>query len=305
MRNSGALERKYLDCKYYYEGISDLLAEKECKELADRLMELYTGLWDTPDVRCTFALTMYRYLFQNIAAGGIQSTDSIHSVKSFMVLIKGANSLFWLDLNTLQHRFQPLFTFLVERLTDEENDIGHTDIYSDLLKLVSRFICYYDICHPQNPVSKVGELQNLSNFIAALYASKWFGSCVEEERGINQVGSQDGLQIDPAAMVMIELVHQLHHVCIEDVLAKILCRMKSLNLSLSEKLDWHTRTKLQAALHSLSSPGGPLYPPRAIRIRARDVMDQLFPRGRHGRRLVNVSFRLLNPYRWPLSLGHW
>jgi hypothetical protein len=41
-------------------------------------------------------------------------------IKSLMVMIKGMNSLFWADLNSLSSRFQPVFAFLVDRLTDEK-----------------------------------------------------------------------------------------------------------------------------------------------------------------------------------------
>lgn len=35
------------------------------------------------------------------------------------------------------------------------------------------------------------------------------------------------------------------------------------------------------------------------------MTDKLFPKGRYGRRIVHLSFRLINPYRWPTSLAHY
>jgi len=41
--------------------------------------------------------------------------------KSLMVMIKGMNSLFWMDLNSESTRFQGVFAFLIDRLTDPEH----------------------------------------------------------------------------------------------------------------------------------------------------------------------------------------
>eukprot|EP00961_Rhodomonas_salina_P243556 3291451-Rhodomonas_salina.1 len=234
---SGVLESEVTaSSRYYYEGISWFLAEEQGETFAQELLPMFTSMWDNADVRCTFALTMYRYIFKRAEAGQGEQ------LKHFIVLLKGANSLFWQDLMCLQSRFQSLFAFLVHRLTDPDKCIVDVDIYNDLLKLLSRFIGYYSL----SPDSKRKEnLQDLSVFLEAIHRSRWYCECVSEESGTWIKGDMEGLAMSPAAVVVVELVHQLHYICSEEVLTTMLLRMKTLRTDVVSGLDWHTRTKLQ------------------------------------------------------------
>eukprot|EP00960_Hanusia_phi_P067449 766635-Hanusia_phi.AAC.2 len=294
---TGELKEYGEECRYYYEAISMFVVkEKDGLEFANSLLTLFTCLWDVWEVRCTYALTMHRWLFRH--------NFEEHSLKSMMVMIKGANSLFWSDVNALSQLYQPVFVFLILQLTDQEDCMGELDtaVYADLLKLASRFICYYDLSD-----CEASHLQDLSTFISMIHTSQWFHKCCDDDEGssIGLVEGSSGCVIEPASIVVMEIVHQLNSICIEEALCRYVEGVSSLKPELVNCLDWQTRIKLQGILHGLGSPGGPLYPPRPVRVRARRTMDFLFPRGRHGRRLVNLTFRLLHPYRWPMSLAHW
>ncbi|THG11423.1 hypothetical protein TEA_017128 [Camellia sinensis var. sinensis] len=62
-----------------------------------------------------------------------------------------------------------------------------------------------------------------------------------------------------------------------------------------------TSTRLKTCLYSFTSPGGPMYPTRAVRHAAWDALDFLFPVGRYPRHLISLFFRLLYPWYWPSS----
>lgn len=255
-------------------------------EMGWELLAIFTALWDTADVRNTFTLVMHRWLFA-------QETDVC---KALNVLTKGANSLFWLDLFAIETRFQPLFLFLAERLTDD-SEINNTvdgNVYVTLVKLISRFICYYEL-HSTTHKGVPLELQDLSCFVTQMEQSAWWKRCVGPDSDVSSA----------ASLVVTEIAHQLGHIRSEELIVQFLVRMRSLLAVVPRSLDITARLRLENILHGLSSPGGPLYPPRGVRAHARKVQDELFPQGRHSRQLVHLSFRLLNPYRWPPSLAHW
>ncbi|KAG8484786.1 hypothetical protein CXB51_021730 [Gossypium anomalum] len=62
-----------------------------------------------------------------------------------------------------------------------------------------------------------------------------------------------------------------------------------------------TSTRLKTCLYNFTSPGGPMYPTRAVRHAAWDALDLLFPVGRYPRHLISMFFRLLYPWYWPSS----
>ena len=53
--------------------------------------------------------------------------------------------------------------------------------------------------------------------------------------------------LEPASVVVLEIVHQLNHICIESTLCELLHRACTLTAAVVEELDWSTRTKLQVA----------------------------------------------------------
>jgi len=271
------LPEKYEACTYYYQALSLFFeTEKAGSDMAGEMIPLFTALWDTADVRNTYTLLMHRWTF-------VQQGDIC---KSLNVITKASSSLFWDDLLTIQTRFQAVFLYLAEQITSdkETNETVDGNIYLKLVRLTSRFVCYYD-GPPEN--------KDLTLFVRRMERSAWWQRCVGPDEDISGA----------ASILVQEVAHQLEHIRSEEVLGECLLRMRSLAPLCPHALEVHARIRLENILHSLGSPGGPLYPPRGIRMRARNLMDQLFPKGRHSRGIVHLSFRLLNPYKWPVSLA--
>ncbi|XP_039810631.1 uncharacterized protein LOC120673716 isoform X3 [Panicum virgatum] len=91
---------------------------------------------------------------------------------------------------------------------------------------------------------------------------------------------------------------QLQKLKIEPVLLHYLSRMSILQ---GLELRLSTSTRLKACLYSITSPGGPTYPTRAVRHAAWNTLDLLFPVGRYPRHVISLFFRLLYPWYWPSS----
>ncbi|KAG8496335.1 hypothetical protein CXB51_009214 [Gossypium anomalum] len=102
----------------------------------------------------------------------------------------------------------------------------------------------------------------------------------------------------PADILVIELADQLQKLKVEPVLLHYLSQVKILR---GMELRMATSTRLKTCLYSFTSPGGPMYPTRAVRHAAWDALDFLFPVGRYPRHLISLFFRLLYPWYWPSS----
>ncbi|EOY34108.1 Uncharacterized protein TCM_041882 isoform 4 [Theobroma cacao] len=102
----------------------------------------------------------------------------------------------------------------------------------------------------------------------------------------------------PADILVIELADQLQKLKVEPVLLHYLSQIKVLQ---GMELRMATSTRLKTSLYSFTSPGGPMYPTRAVRHAAWDALDLLFPVGRYPRHLISLFFRLLYPWYWPSS----
>ncbi|MQL74751.1 hypothetical protein Taro_007110 [Colocasia esculenta] len=102
----------------------------------------------------------------------------------------------------------------------------------------------------------------------------------------------------PADIFVIELTDQLQKLKVEPVLLHYLSNIRTLQ---GLELRMTTSTRLKACLYSFTSPGGPMYPTRAVRHAAWDALDFLFPVGRYPRHVISLFFRLLYPWYWPSS----
>ncbi|CAL5352954.1 unnamed protein product [Camellia sinensis] len=78
----------------------------------------------------------------------------------------------------------------------------------------------------------------------------------------------------PADIFVIELTDQLQKLKVEPVLLHYLSQIKVLQ---GLALRMTTSTRLKTCLYSFTSPGGPMYPTRAVRHAAWDALDFLFP----------------------------
>ncbi|KAF2283420.1 hypothetical protein GH714_004095 [Hevea brasiliensis] len=78
----------------------------------------------------------------------------------------------------------------------------------------------------------------------------------------------------PVDFFVIELADQLQKLKVEPVLLHYLSQIKVLQ---GMELRMTTSTRLRACLYSFTSPGGPMYPTRAVRHAAWEALDLLFP----------------------------
>ncbi|KDO72920.1 hypothetical protein CISIN_1g018177mg [Citrus sinensis] len=101
-----------------------------------------------------------------------------------------------------------------------------------------------------------------------------------------------------ADFFVIEVADQLQKLKVEPVLLHYLSQIKVLQ---GMELRMTTSTRLKTCLYSFTSPGGPMYPTRAVRHAAWDALDFLFPVGQYPRHVISLFFRLLYPWCWPSS----
>ncbi|XP_024967926.1 uncharacterized protein LOC112507526 isoform X2 [Cynara cardunculus var. scolymus] len=186
-------------------------------------------------------------------------------------LVQGATNVFWIDIQTNTTHFQSLFRYLLEdvALVPERLKKIPFQAQRDLFLLLSRSIFLYNL------VAKLESFfQHFPEFPNAFL-----------------VGG-------PADIFVIELTDQLQKLKVEPVLLHYLSRIRVLQ---GLELRMTTSTRLKTCLYSFTSPGGPMYPTRAVRHAAWDALDFLFPVGQYPRHIISFFFRLLYPWYWPSS----
>ena len=83
---------------------------------------------------------------------------------------------------------------------------------------------------------------------------------------------------------------------VEDVIILYLESLSRLNQLISfSMLSLVSTTRVQELLFSLSQPGGPHYPPRAVRSAARLAFSKIYPNGKYLRAIFKVLTSLLHP----------
>ncbi|KAF6171972.1 hypothetical protein GIB67_029390 [Kingdonia uniflora] len=173
---------------------------------------------------------------------------------------------FWIDIQTNAGRFFSLFRYLLEDVALVPGLLNNIGLQSqqDLYLLLSRFIFFYNLD------DKLETFLNHSPVFPNAFL----------------VGG-------PADIFVIELTDQLQKLKVEPVLLHYFSHMKVLQ---GFELRMTTSTRLKACLYSFTSPGGPMYPTRAVRHAAWNVLDFLFP-------VSCIFFQIssLNPGIWSFS----
>ncbi|ONI00307.1 hypothetical protein PRUPE_6G081500 [Prunus persica] len=229
------------------------------------ILDLIVQLWSQSFASHIFALLFHKWLFE------VQLDNSEVLLRYSSALIEGATNVFWIDTQSNTRRFQSLFRYLLEDVALEPKRLNKipVQVQRDLFLLLSRFIFFY------NSVDKLGSfLRQFPLFPNAFLVG----------------GAED--------FFVIELADQLQKLKVEPVLLHYLSHIKLLQ---GMDLRMATSTRLKACLYSFTSPGGPMYPTRAVRHAAWDALDLLFPVGRYPRHLISLFFRLLYPWYWPSS----
>lgn len=245
----------------------DVLANHYVKvpESGKHILDLIVQLWSQSFASHIFALLFHKWLFE------IPLENSEAVLRYGSALVQGATNVFWIDIQTNSRRFLSLFHYLLKDVALVPERLNRTSLQTrkDLFSLLSRFIFFYNLDHL------------LENFLKHY-----------------PVPANAFLVGGPADLFVIELTDQLQKLKVEPVLLHYLSRMRALQ---GWELRMTTSTRFKACLYSFTSPGGPMYPTRAVRHAAWETLDLLFPVGRHPRHVISLFFRLLYPWYWPSS----
>ncbi|XP_075514303.1 uncharacterized protein LOC142549297 isoform X4 [Primulina tabacum] len=212
------------------------------------ILELIVQLWSQSFASNIFSLLFHKWLFE------FQLDNPVVLLRYSSALVQGATNVFWIDIQTNVRRFQSFFQYLLEEvaLDSERLEKIPPQAQRDLFLLLSRVMFFY------NSDDKL---------------ESFFKQCPDFPNAF-LVGSA-------ADIFIIELADQLK---VEPVLLHYLSRIKVLQ---GLELRLSTSTRLKTCLYSFTSPGGPMYPTRAV--------------GRYPRHLISLFFRLLYPWYWPSS----
>ncbi|KAM7522222.1 hypothetical protein LguiA_012124 [Lonicera macranthoides] len=229
------------------------------------ILYLIVQLWSQAFASHIFALLFHKWLFE------VQLDNSEELIRYSSGLVQGATNVFWIDIQTNTRRFHSLFRYLLLEVAFVPEKLNKIPLQAqrELFLLLSRFILFYDL------------VDNLESFLRQFPS---FPNAL-------LVGG-------PADTFVIELSDQLQKLKVEPVLLHYLSQIKVLQ---GLELRMTTSTRLKTCLYSFTSPGGPMYPTRAVRHAAWDALDFLFPVGRYPRHVISLFFRLLYPWYWPSS----
>ncbi|GLU11642.1 hypothetical protein SLE2022_283750 [Rubroshorea leprosula] len=229
------------------------------------ILDLIVQLWSQSFASHIFFLLFHKWLFE------VQLDNADVLLRYSSALVQGATNVFWIDIQTNTRRFQSLFWYLLEEVAMEPRRLNKIplQVQRDLYLLLARFIFFYN---------SVDKLESFLKHCPAFPNAFLVGG--------------------PADIFVIELADQLQKLKVEPVLLHYLSEIKVLQ---GMELRMTTSTRLKTSLYSFTSPGGPMYPTRAVRHAAWDALDFLFPVGRYPRHLISLFFRLLYPWYWPSS----
>ncbi|KAG9129625.1 hypothetical protein Leryth_014472 [Lithospermum erythrorhizon] len=250
----------------FYDVLADHLVTNP--ENGKRILDLIVQLWSQSFVSNIFSLLFHKWLFE------FQLDHTEVLLRYSSVLVQGATNVFWIDIQTNARHFQSVFRYFFDEvaLVPERLKEIPQQAQRDLFLLLSRFLPLY------NQVDKLE------------YLLKQF----PEFPNPFLIGS-------PADIFVTEITDQLQKLKVEPVLLHYLSQLRILQ---SLELRMATRTRLKTCLYSFTSPGGPMYPTRAVRHAAWDALNLLFPVGRYPRHAISLFFRLLYPWYWPSSCWH-
>ncbi|KAK9755199.1 hypothetical protein RND81_01G008700 [Saponaria officinalis] len=248
----------------------DVLSEHfvQVPEDGQPILDLIVKLWSQSFASHIFAVLFHKWLFE------VQIEDPEKLLRYSSALVQGSTNVFWIDVQTNTRQFQSLFYYLLEKVAFDQSRLTKLVIQArrDLFLLLSRFIMFYNADD---------RLESFLDQFPAFPTSFLVGG--------------------PADIFVTELTDQLQKLKVEPVLLHYLSQIKILQ---GLELRMTTSTRLKTCLYSFTSPGGPMYPTRAVRHAARDALDALFPVGQYPRHLISLFFRLLYPWYWPSSCWH-
>ncbi|XP_057831180.1 uncharacterized protein LOC131041932 isoform X2 [Cryptomeria japonica] len=257
----------------------EVLAEHylQMPENGEPVLRLIVQLWSQSFASQIFSLLFYKWLFD------LEPENLEVSLRYASAFAQGATNIFWIDVQSNTTRFFSLFhpikvllgkfiflQYIFEEVALVPRRLNKIPIQArrKLFMPLSRFLFFYE---PER-------LEILLNHFPSFPNAFLVGG--------------------PEDFFVIELTDQLQKLKVEPVLLNYLKCMRVLQ---AKEIRMTTSTRLKSCLYSFTSPGGPMYPTRAVRHAAWETLDLLFPVGRYPRHLISIFFRLLHPYYWPSS----
>ena len=319
----------------YYEVLAPYLASHPAR--AEGLLTVAKRLWGQPYVAPLYTLLLHRWLLAAPQRGGRRgaaaSSSSSHAAallgeaRHLLVLVRGAQQLFWADVHAGGRRFEPLFSWLVRAVVlagpapappppapwsapgpatppppPAAARLGDLPFNPrvGLINVTAAFAPYY---------------LGAADLAAALEA--WPSAAAAEERARPGTGTRaltTAATATPATATPTLPQHASGAATLLTEAADMLGLMKGeagLLAYLAHLRGWAgsgalgaaprgARLRLQAELYGLTARGGLRYLPPSVREAAFAALDDLFPAGRAPRRAVAAAVRLwLHPAALP------
>ena len=257
----------------FYEVLAAHLAAQG--EAAEGLVRSFKTVWQYPYITPIFAALLHRWVFLTLGDAGRAAPgrpgSANEKLKYLNVCVVGCKQLMWADLQSEATRFFPVYRFLLQEVLWDPTRLAAVpqDGRAGLLQTMAQFLPYY--------LEEGGILRALERFPAP-----------------------DNDRHNVADYVCKYWVGMFNDIKIEGVLASYIGKMKALKGTAAlRSLSTISRLRLQERLSSLSSPGGPLYPPRNVRHAAMTTFSELYPEGKHIRGLFRLWASLLHPLQLP------
>ncbi|KAH6810468.1 K-stimulated pyrophosphate-energized sodium pump protein [Perilla frutescens var. frutescens] len=205
------------------------------------IIDLVVQLWSQSFASNIFCLLFHKRMFE------VQFDNPEVVLRYSSALVQGAGNVFWIDIQTNARRFLSLFHYLLEEVAFHSERLKKISPQAqrDLFLLLSRFLFFYDSADKLETF-----LKQFPDFPNAFLIG----------------GAQD--------IFVTEIADQLQKLKVEPVLLDYLSHIDALQ---GLELRVATSTRLKACLYSFTSPGGPMYPTRAVRHAAWDALNFLFP----------------------------
>ncbi|KAA3471742.1 Histone H4 [Gossypium australe] len=268
------------------------------------ILDLIVQVWSQSFASHTFALLFHKWLFE------VELDHADVLLRYSSALVQGATNVLWIDIQSNARCFQSLFKYLLDEVALEPTRLNKIPVQ------VSYFYFYVKFCMltynyhvlPSRPLmfcyylpSIICTFQAQRDLYLLLSRFIFFYNAVEKLESFLKLCPTFPNAIlvgGPADIFVTEVADQLQKLKVEPVLLHYLVQIKVLG---GMQLRIATSTRLKTCLYNFTSPGGPMYPTRAVRHAAWDALDLLFPVGRYPRHLISMFFRLLYPWYWPSS----
>jgi len=264
----------------YYEILRDYYCQHPEKMNQIRILDKVEMLEDIQYQTITTVL-LYQWLFE---------CNNSEFLRLFPTFLRIIHSLFWLDLNDESKRFYPIFEYFYKKLLLSTSLWKGTvkGSLTEVFNLVTKFYFYY-----------IGTSETLERDLYAFlhFTQKEFTKIkndLELPKGHRKIHTTN--------MFANELIRHMRHIKNENILVTYLNNCKFLR---KNELGRKTRIRFQRLLIDFYTPGTPLYPTRNVRIKSKETLDELFPHGRMMRKVVNLAFRLLDPFATAASGCYW